>query len=68
MLTSGCVGPMVARSTEDREVRGLNPILAQREFLRAQEMNLRGSTRPRYVCGLHTKPGRPERYFPNVAQ
>ena len=48
MLGSGRVGPVVARSLADREVRGSNPTLAQREILRAQEMNLRGSTLPRY--------------------
>ena len=39
------VGPVVARSTSDRKVRVSNPSLAYRqEFLRAQKMNLRGST------------------------
>ena len=42
----GRVGPVVARSTTDREARGLNLTLAQREFVSAQEMNLRGSTQP----------------------
>ena len=45
-----CVGPVVARSTEDPEVRRWNPTRAQRKFLRAQEMNLQGSIRPR--CDL----------------
>ena len=40
----GCVGSVVARSTEDREVPGWNPTLAEREFLWVQDMNLRGST------------------------
>ena len=47
VLLSGPVGPVVDGSSADREVRGSNPTLAQREFLRAQEMNLRGSTLPR---------------------
>ena len=37
---SGRVRPVVAHSPADREVHGPNPILAQHEFLRAQEMNL----------------------------
>ena len=41
------VGPVVVRSITDREVLGSNPTLAQCEFLWAQEINLRGSTRPR---------------------
>ena len=61
---------MVVCLTADREVRGSNPALAEREFLRAQEMNLRVSTRPR--CELVPErtvhktgseivsPGRPE--------
>ena len=38
VFSTGRVGPVVARSPADREVR---------EILRAQEMNLRGSTLPR---------------------
>ena len=49
----GRVGPVVACSPADREVRGLNP--TQSEFLRAQEINLQGSTRPR--CGTGTLRG-----------
>ena len=36
-----------AHLTEDRDVPGSNPALAYRKFLWAQEMNLRGSTRPK---------------------
>ena len=68
-------GPVVARSTADREVPNSNHTLAWREFLWAQEMNIQ----PRCelvpweggvcvsliffgaVCWLHTKPG--EKYF-----
>ena len=39
---------VVARSPADREVRGSNPTLALREFLWEQDMNLRGSTQPRF--------------------
>ena len=42
-----CRGALVqweARFTADPEIRGSNP---KREFLWTQEMNLRGSTRPR---------------------
>ena len=40
-------GPVVARSPVDRGVSSSNPTLAYREFLWAQEMNFRGSTRQR---------------------
>ena len=33
-ILSGRVDPVVARSPADRKVRGLNPTLAYREFLR----------------------------------
>ena len=46
---SGRVGQMIARSPADREVRCSKPTM-EREFLRAQEMNLPGSTRSR--CDL----------------
>ena len=45
--------PVVAHSNADRKVIGSNSALAQREFLWAQEMNLRGSTRPR--CEVNVK-------------
>ena len=31
-VKSGCIGPVLARSTADREVRASNPTLAYREF------------------------------------
>ena len=40
IYTMGHIGPVVACSPADREVRGSDPTLAKCEFLRAQEMSL----------------------------
>ena len=50
MHTTVCAGPVVVHLTADRGVPSSNPTLAKHEFLWAQEMNLRGSTRP--MCEL----------------
>ena len=48
----GHVGPVVVCLSADQEVYSSNPTLAKREFLRAQEMNHRGSILP--ICEFGT--------------